>query len=184
MLLKLCLTLAGEGRREVAEVWRVSQNRAKWLSQSWIPHQWGISPWTSYHQKLTSWTCSGFTLEGTFLVSEVNTKVRSFYFNFNSLPWEFPLFAAQWWTSLPPAPPSVTWQKIPVCWRSWRVHGSEEVFPWSAIARYLSCWSLWKRDLTRREKEEAWRMTRRGGLLRIWSGITVPLYVAHYATSA
>ena len=80
MLLKLCLTLAGEGRREVAEVWRVSQNRAKWLSQSWIPHQWGISPWTSYHQKLTSWTCSGFTLEGTFLVSEVNTKVRSFYF--------------------------------------------------------------------------------------------------------
>ena len=80
MLLKLCLTLAGEGRREVAEVWRVSQNRAKWLSQSWIPHQWGISPWTSYHQKLTSWTCSGFTLEGTFLVSEVNTKIRSFYF--------------------------------------------------------------------------------------------------------
>ena len=81
MLLKSCLTLAGEGRREVAEVWRgASHNRAKWLSQSWIPHQWGISLWTSYHQKLTSWSCSDFTLEGTFLASEVNTKIRSIHF--------------------------------------------------------------------------------------------------------
>ena len=80
MLLKSCSALAGEGRREVVEVWRgVSQNRVKWLSQSWIPHQWGISLWTSYHWKLTSWTCSGFTLEWTFLVSLVNTKIRSIY---------------------------------------------------------------------------------------------------------
>ena len=73
------------------------------------------------------WFDSGVNFSG-FLGEYQNTK---YPFHFNSLPQESPLFSAQWWTCLPPASSSVTWQTIPVCWRSWRVHGSEEVFPWS-----------------------------------------------------